>query len=87
MRRQVIFCGDPKKDQPKEKEDDRQEAWQTNLSTAYQEVPVSIDAVSQTSDEESEVGGGENEGGYRHKHHPPLQQGHRHIGRRHQDPY
>lgn len=26
MRRQVIFCGDPKRDQPKEKEDDRQEA-------------------------------------------------------------
>lgn len=68
-------------------EDDRKEAWQTNLSTAYQEVPVSIDAVSQTSDEESEVGEGEDEGGYRDKHHPALQQGDRHIGRRHQDPY
>jgi len=57
------------------------------LSTAYQEVPVHGDAVSQTSDEESEVGRGEKEGGNRHKHHPALQQGHRHIGGGHQDPY
>lgn len=59
----------------------------THLSMTYQEVPVSVDAVSQASDEESEVGGGEEEGGERDKHHPALQQRHRHIGGSHQDPY
>lgn len=55
--------------------------------TTYQEVPVRIDVVSHAGDEETQVGRGEEEGGDRGKHHPALQQRHRHIGRCHQDPY
>lgn len=44
-----------------------------NMSTSHQDIPVGVDAVSQASDEEREVHGGEEEGGERHKHHPALQ--------------
>lgn len=57
------------------------------LSTTHHEVPVSVDAVSQASDEECEVCRGEEEGGDRDEHHPALQQGHGHVGGGHQDPY
>ncbi len=61
--------------------------WSAHLSTAYQEIPVCVDAVSQASDEEREVGGGEEEGGDGDKHHPALQERHGHIGGSDQDPY
>lgn len=53
----------------------------------YQKVPVNVDAVSQATDEECKVGGGEEEGRDGDKHHPALQQRHGHIGGGHQDPY
>lgn len=60
---------------------------QADMSTSHQDIPVGVDAVSQASDEEREVHGGEEEGGERHKHHPALQQRHGYPGGRHQDPY
>lgn len=54
---------------------------------SYQEIPVSVDAVSQASDEDDEVGSGEKEGGDGHKHHPALQQRHGHVGGGYEDPY
>lgn len=57
------------------------------LPETYQGVPVSVDAVREASDEENEVGGRDEERGEGDKHHPALQQRHRHVGGCHQYPY
>lgn len=57
------------------------------LSAIYQEVPVGDDEVSQTCDEESEVGAGDEEGDQGDKDHPALQQWHRDVGGGHKDPH
>lgn len=54
---------------------------------AYHKVPVRVDAVSQSGDEQSEVARGQKEGGDGNKHHPALEQRDGHIGGCHQDPY
>lgn len=53
----------------------------------YQGVPVGLDTVREASDEEKEVRGRDKERGEGDKHHPALQQRHRHIGGGHQYPH
>lgn len=59
--------------------------WKCGFCESYQDVPVDVDSVSQSGDEESEVDRGQEEGGDGDKHDPALQQRYWHIGGSHQD--
>lgn len=58
-----------------------------SLPDTYQGVPVGVDTIREAGDEEKEVGRRDEERGEGDKHHPALQERHRHVGGGHQDPH